>query len=108
MARMRKQKKVEYVEKIVEVEKPVVPGVPAHEVVNKALGVAEKSFAAKLVPYIYTIWKLEHKLKELNQAYKTFRIEKTREVQPLVITEKEPPTEEFQQLISIHNSLMSF
>ncbi len=98
-----REKKIEYVEKIVEVEKELPPQTPPYVFVEKALAFAEKNFEERLVPYLYTIWKLLFHIRTLNAEYKKMRADewKKKNMEPLVVTEQAPPTAEMARLISI-------
>lgn len=86
----RREKKIEYVEKIVEKITEPEPTTPPYVFVDKALEIAEKNFHNRLVPYIYTCWKLMFHLRIINDEYRKVKAEgwKQSNAQSLVI---EPP-----------------
>lgn len=91
---------MEYVDRIVHVEKENDPSpkVPYHVIVDKAIDMAEKKFAEKLVPYLYTCWKLVFHLRVLNEEYKSVRALLRKQNEPIIVKEVEPP-QEMQQMI---------
>ena len=100
----KRRTKIEYVEKIVEVEKMIEAPkqLPPYVFVDKALAMAEKAFERKLAGYIYTIWKLMFHIYTLNDEFKKLRAEKTRSMEALVVREREPLDDEFIKMLGNH------
>jgi hypothetical protein len=106
----RREKKIEYVEKIVEKVTEPEPQTPAYVFVEKALELAEKDFHRRLVPYIYTNWKLLFHLRVMNDEYKKLKAEqwKTSNVSNILSVPQPSGREDLQRYMSALAEILVF
>jgi hypothetical protein len=106
----RREKKIEYIEKIVEKVTEPEPQTPPYVFVEKALEIAEKNFHNRLVPYIYTCWKLLFHLRVLNDEYKKVKSEqwKSSNVSNILSVPQPSGREDLQRYISSIAEILVF